>query len=143
MIVFRKEGGGFPGGARGKEPAYQCKKHGFDLWVGMIAWRRTWWPTPIFLPRESHGQRSLVGYSHGVTKSQTRQSAFTYLNVLAGLSVKLCPTLCDPMDCSPPGSSVHGILWARILEWVAISFSRGYYWPRDWTCVYCISCNSS
>ena len=36
-----------------------------------------------------------------------------------------CPTLCDPMDCSPPGSSVHGILQARILDWVAISFSRG------------------
>ena len=39
--------------------------------------------------------------------------------------VQLCPTLCDPMDCSPPGSSVHGIFQARILEWVAISFSRG------------------
>ena len=38
---------------------------------------------------------------------------------------QLCPTLCDPMDCSPPGFSVHGILQARILEWVAISFSRG------------------
>ena len=36
-----------------------------------------------------------------------------------------CPTLCDPVDCSPPSSSVHGILQARILEWVAISFSRG------------------
>ena len=36
-----------------------------------------------------------------------------------------CPTLCDPMDCCPPGSSLHGILQARILEWVAISFSRG------------------
>ena len=36
-----------------------------------------------------------------------------------------CPSLCDPVDCSPPGSSVHGILQARILEWVAISFSRG------------------
>ena len=36
-----------------------------------------------------------------------------------------CPTLCDPTDCSPPGSSVHGVLQARILEWVAISFSRG------------------
>ena len=44
-----------------------------------------------------------------------------------------CLTLCDPMDCSPPGSSVHGILQARILEWVAISFSRGSSWPRDWT----------
>ena len=44
-----------------------------------------------------------------------------------------CPTLCDPGDCSPPGSSVHGILQARILEWVAISFSRGSSGPRDRT----------
>ena len=41
-------------------------------------------------------------------------------------------TLCDPMDCSPPGSSVHGILQARILEWVAILFSRGSSWQGDW-----------
>ena len=44
-----------------------------------------------------------------------------------------CPTLCDPVDCSPPGSSVHGIFQARILEWVAISFSRGSSQPRDRT----------
>ena len=44
-----------------------------------------------------------------------------------------CPTLCDPMDCSLPGSSVHGIFQARILEWVAISFSRRSSWPRDRT----------
>ena len=43
--------------------------------------------------------------------------------------------LCDPMDCSPPGSSVHGILQARVLEWGAISFSRGSSWPRDRTWV--------
>jgi len=42
-----------------------------------------------------------------------------------------CPTLCDPVDCSLPGSSVHGILQARILEWIAISFSRGSSQPRD------------
>ena len=42
-----------------------------------------------------------------------------------------CPTLCDPMNCNPPGSSVHGILQARVLEWVAISFSRGSSQPRD------------
>ena len=42
-----------------------------------------------------------------------------------------CPTVCDPMDCSPPGSSVHGIFQARILEWVAISFSRESSWHRD------------
>ena len=51
-----------------------------------------------------------------------------------------CLTLCNPMDCSPPGSSVHGILPARILEWVAISFSRGSFWPRDWTLISCVSC---
>ena len=44
-----------------------------------------------------------------------------------------CPTLCDPVDCSPPGSSAHGILQARVLEWVAISFSRGSSRPRDQT----------
>ena len=43
------------------------------------------------------------------------------------------PTLCDPMDCSLPGASVHGIFQARILEWVAISFSRGSSQPRDQT----------
>ena len=41
------------------------------------------------------------------------------------LVIQLCPTLCDPMDCSPPGSSVHGILQLKIPEWVAIPFSRG------------------
>ena len=54
------------------------------------------------------------------------------------LVFKSCPTLHNPMDYSPAGSSVHGILQARIVEWVAISFSRGSFWPRDWTCVSCI-----
>ena len=49
-----------------------------------------------------------------------------------------CPTLCDPMDCSLPGSSVHGTFQAGILEWVAISFSRGSSTPRDQTRVSCI-----
>ena len=48
------------------------------------------------------------------------------------------PTLCDPGGCSPPGSSVHGILQARILGWVAISFSRGSSQPRDQTQISCI-----
>ena len=48
--------------------------------------------------------------------------------------------LCNPMDCSPPGSSVHGIFQARILEWVVIPFSRGSSWPRDWTHVSWVSC---
>ena len=48
-------------------------------------------------------------------------------------------TLCDPVDCSPPGFSVLGILQARILEWFAISFSRRSSRPRDWTWVSCIA----
>ena len=51
---------------------------------------------------------------------------------------KLCPTFFHPMDCSPPGSSVHAISKARILEWVAISFCMGSSGPRDWTHVSCI-----
>ena len=54
--------------------------------------------------------------------------------------LQLCPTLCDFMDCSPPGSSVHGILQARILEWVAMPSSRGSSEPRDRTQVSCVSC---
>ena len=50
-----------------------------------------------------------------------------------------CPTLCNPMDCSPPGCSVHGISQARILESVATSFSRGSSRPRDRTQVFCIA----
>ena len=51
-----------------------------------------------------------------------------------------CPALCDPMDRSPPGSSVHGILQARILEWVAMHSSRGFSQPRHPTCISYVSC---
>ena len=57
---------GFPGGASSKEPNYQYRRHkrcGFDPWVSKIPWSRKWQPTPVFLLGESHGQRSLVGYS--------------------------------------------------------------------------------
>ena len=53
----------------------------------------------------------------------------------------MCPILCDPTNCSPPGSSVHGIFQARKLEWVAISSSRWSSRPRDQTHISCISCN--
>ena len=56
----------FPGGATGEEPFCLCRRHkrlGFDPWVRKIPWRRASQPTPVFLPGESHGQRSLVGYS--------------------------------------------------------------------------------
>ena len=61
-----------------------------------------------------------------------------FLNVKM-LVAQLSQTLCDPMDCSPSGFSVHGIFQARILEWFAISFSRGSSPPRIWTWVSCIA----
>ena len=61
-----------------------------------------------------------------------------YLRVKSEVA-QSCLTLCDAVDCTPPGSSVHGILQARILEWVAISFSRGSSQPRDRTRVSCIA----
>ena len=57
---------GFPGGASGKELACQrrrCKNRRFDPWIGKMPWKRKWQPTPVFSPRESHGQRSLASYS--------------------------------------------------------------------------------
>ena len=57
--------------------------------------------------------------------------------------LQLCPTLCDPMDRSPPGSSVHGILQARTLEWVAMHASRGFSQPRHRTCISYVSCIGS
>ena len=66
-----------------------------------------------------------------------RLSSLTDTCVHAQL-LQSCPTLCDPMDRSPPGSSVHGILQARILEWIAISSSRGSSQPRDRTCFSCL-----
>ena len=56
--------------------------------------------------------------------------------------LQFCPTLCNPMGCSPPGSSVHGILQARILEGVAMPSSRGCFWLRDWTRASYISCTA-
>ena len=70
-----------------------------------------------------------------VAKSRTQLSDWTDW---LGSVTQSCLTLCDPMDCSLPGSSVHGISQARILEWVAISYSRVSSWPRDQICVSCI-----
>ena len=58
------------------------------------------------------------------------------------LAAQSCPTLYNPMDCSPPGSSVHEIFQARILEWVAVSFSRGSSQPKDQTWVSCTAGSS-
>ena len=81
---------------------------------------------------------TLVGYSpRGRKESDTTERLyFHFLLSESSGEVKVtqsCPNLCDSMDCSLPGPSVHGILQARILQWVTISFSRGSSQPRDRT----------
>ena len=149
---------GFSGGTSGKQPVCPCRRHKrceFNPWVGRIPWKRAWWPTPIFLPGESHGQRSLVGYSpwgHRVEHDWSdlacthvwlfhwdkflevklllpnSKNILLHIVTTAAKSLQSCPTLCDPIDGSPPGSPVPGILQARTLEWVAISFSNAWKW---------------
>ena len=66
---------------------------------------------------------------------------YIYIYILScWLCAQSCLTLCNPMDCSLPGSSIHGIFQARILEWVAISFCRGSTRPKDRTHLSCVSC---
>ena len=140
--------------------------------LGRFPWRREWQLTPVFLPKKSHGWRSLVGWSPWHHKVVYGWATNTILPVCkaAGTTVTLlepswlewelsyvgpepalkqvhvielpesesevaqsCPTLCDPVDCSLSGSSVHGIFQARVLEWIAISFSRGSSGPRNQT----------
>ena len=81
-----------PGGASCKEPTCRCrrpKRQGFDPWVGKIPWRRAWQPTPVFLPGESHGQRSLVGYSSWSLKESDTTEASQHTLVSLPLSFHL------------------------------------------------------
>ena len=84
-------------------------------------WKTQQWPQDwkrsVFIPMPKNAQTTTQLQSSSVQFSSVAQS---------------CLTLCDPRDCSPPGSSVHGIFQARVLEWVAISFSRRPSRPRDW-----------
>ena len=96
------------------------------MFINSVSW--TW---PGFF------KGTLIGWSY-IGCNQKDQS-FHQQPVLYVLVAQLCPTLWDPKDCSPPGFSVHGILQARLLEWIAIPFSRGSSWPRNWTLVSCIA----
>ena len=81
---------------------------------------------------------STCGHSGGSREGRTEKAAPTYTPCCS--VAESSSTLCDPVNCSPPGSPVHGISQARILEWAAISFSRGSSWSRDQTQVSCTSC---
>ena len=101
-------------------------------------WRNSLWQNSASSSCDENSQQSEYrGIDFNIiTPYMTNPQPTSWSEVLVAQS---CPTLCYSMDCSPPGSSVHGILQARILEWVAITFSRGSSWPRDWTQASCIA----
>ena len=117
-----------------------------------MPWRRAQQPTPVSLPGESHGQRNLAGYSlwghkesdtaeHAHSHAPGRVLGYTSGSLLQFTSVaQSCPALCDPMGCSPPGSSVLGILQARLLEWVAVPSSSRSSQPWNQTHISSVSC---
>ena len=88
-------------------------------------------------------EKAFPSQSEGVGPALLGDSIITPPSTCVLRHFKSCPTLCDPMDCSPPGSSVHGILQAIILEWVAISSSRGSSWPRGQTFICLLHWQSS
>ena len=90
--------------------------------------------------RAAKKQQCRLGQGPGsISRANTSQYLWALYRTMC-LVTQSCLTLCNPMDCSPPGSSVHGILLARLLEWVTISSSRKSSQPRDRTCVSGISC---
>ena len=100
---------------------------GLATHYSILAWSIPWTEEPDRL--QSMGSQRV--WQNWVTKH-------TYKDQFSSVA-QSCPTLCDPVDCSPPGSSVQGILQARILWWVAMLSSRGSSQPRDWTQVSCIA----
>ena len=113
--------------------------------------KNQWWPNVIEGEAASIGQLPLMSITTLISKTKfilllpfcwqvfTDISKGLFRSVCAhAQSLQLCPTLCDPHGCSPPGSSVHGILQERILVSAAMPHSRGSSWPRDRTCSSCI-----
>ena len=91
---------------------------------------------PAPLPTVTQVQRGDSGAGLSLFISLGHHNKVPRLGSLSEVT-QSCPTLCDPTNCSPPGSSLHGIFQAKVLEWVAISFSRGSSRTKDGTCISC------
>ena len=101
-----------------------------ETWVQYLCWENSMekgmvFSRQVFLPEESH-RGAWCTTVHGIAKYWKERKKESEV-------AQSCPSLCYHMDCSLPGSSVHGIFQARVLEWAAISLVREYSQPRDWT----------
>ena len=100
-------------------------------WVDMLSFKRSFGP----------GVRTCVScIVDGLFFLPLRHWGSRFLNSVRAKSLQSCPALCNPLDCSPPISSVYGILQVRILKWVTMPSFRGSFRPRDWTHVSYVSC---
>ena len=116
--------------------------HVVSVWLFKVCQRQLGHSLPLFKCLREPSQR-LIKYQMLLKVSwwdSTSYAERTDVGVMVHFTLKSesevaqsCPTLCDPIDCSLPGSSVHGIFQAVVLEWIAISFSRGSSQPRAWT----------
>ena len=86
----------------------------------------SWCQVEVNSPKDAHHHRG--HWSCQLPRKITAAGLSLFAAAATAKSLLLCPTLCDPIDGSPPGSPVPGILWARTLEWVAISFSNAWKW---------------
>ena len=101
----------------------------YPAWFLLCPWV---WPKILF---NSSGKFSAILFSH----INSAPSLFSFWSSVRPKLLQLCPTLCDPMDCSLPGSSVHGIIPATILEWVVMPSSRGSFRTRKQNCISYVS----
>ena len=121
----------------GKESTYQCRRHKFEPWVGKIPWRRAWQPTPVFMPGESRGQRSLAGYSPwGHKESDTTYWLNNKRHTLWFLQperVLLCPPLClaEPRSCWVSCQGLSGLVSAAPGVWARGPWGRVQGAPRS------------
>ena len=104
------------------------------VWDGWMASPTRW--TWVWVNSESWWWTGRPGVLEFMGSQRVRHNWVIELN----WTVLSCVQLCDPIDCIPQVFSVHGISQVRILEWVSIPYSRGSSWPRDRTCISCVSC---